>query len=315
LHHLGVNLPKLSDSLEVFLREHAGSYKGNAVFSQRTITLLDAAYKEVKRLHHREIGTTHLLIALSQDRGAFLKSIFEMHELDSKKIRDTFVEHLKGYSNKNEESGIQIKRGDPSASAAQIVPPVFYSDTVKRILKNAEFTAQALGDEQLRPAHLLYSSCVYPLDWWDKFAEAGIEPHAVSGKLARLMRREGMQQSEQLALSPEACAVFGRCYALTLLHGEKVVMPARFLQAVLESDDPLIPEVFAETPDALAKLLELVQTDTAVFPETLAEGSGINAQSLSARYEKLKEILLPEPDPDIGTVEPPKADDSPEAQA
>ncbi|MDQ3023912.1 MAG: ATP-dependent Clp protease ATP-binding subunit [bacterium] len=98
LHQLGINLPKLTYSLEAYLYEHAGSYKGNAVFSQRTISLLDTAYKEVKRLHHREIGTTHLLIALTQDRSAFLRTLFEEHGLDSKKVRDTFMTHLKGYS-------------------------------------------------------------------------------------------------------------------------------------------------------------------------------------------------------------------------
>jgi ATP-dependent Clp protease ATP-binding subunit ClpC len=104
LHQLGVNLPKLTYSLEAYLYEHAGSYKGNAVFSQRTIQLLDTAYKEVKRLHHREIGTTHLLIALAQDRSAFLKTLFEEHNLDAKKIRDTFLTHLKGYSQGQERA-------------------------------------------------------------------------------------------------------------------------------------------------------------------------------------------------------------------
>jgi ATP-dependent Clp protease ATP-binding subunit ClpC len=105
LHQLGVNLPKLTYSLEAYLYEHAGSYKGNAVFSQRTIALLDVAYKEVKRMHHREIGTTHLLIALTQERSAFLRNLFDEHGLDSKKVRDTFMTHLKGYSQGAEGSG------------------------------------------------------------------------------------------------------------------------------------------------------------------------------------------------------------------
>src|SRR5438477_4517204 len=104
LHQLGVNLPKLTYGLEAYLYEHAGDYKGNAVFSQRMIQLLDTAYKEVKRLHHREIGTTHLLIALSQDRSSFLRGLFEEHGLEAKKIRDTFLTHLKGYSQTSEGS-------------------------------------------------------------------------------------------------------------------------------------------------------------------------------------------------------------------
>jgi ATP-dependent Clp protease ATP-binding subunit ClpC len=73
---LEVNLPKLTYAVEAYLYEHAGNYTGNAVFSQRTIQLLDNAYKEVKRLHHREIGTTHLLIALAQDKSTFLRKDF-----------------------------------------------------------------------------------------------------------------------------------------------------------------------------------------------------------------------------------------------
>jgi ATP-dependent Clp protease ATP-binding subunit ClpC len=98
LHQLGVNLPKLTYSLEAHLYEHAGSFKGNPNFSARTLALLDSSYKEVKRLHHREIGTTHLLVALAQERSPFLRDLFAEHDLDAKKIRDTFMMHLKGYS-------------------------------------------------------------------------------------------------------------------------------------------------------------------------------------------------------------------------
>ncbi|MCC7477060.1 ATP-dependent Clp protease ATP-binding subunit [bacterium] len=111
LHQLGVNLPKLSYSLEAYLYEHAGSFKGNAVFSQRTISLLDLSYKEVKRLHHREIGTTHLLVALSQERSPFLRQLFEEHGLDARKIRESFLAHLKGYDQSRErgkESGNSV---------------------------------------------------------------------------------------------------------------------------------------------------------------------------------------------------------------
>ena len=105
LHKLGVNLPKLTYSLEAYLYEHVGSYKGQASFSARTLALLDLSFKEVKRLHHREIGTTHLLVALAQDRAPFLRQLFEEHGLDSKKLRDTFMTHLKGYSHGTEKQG------------------------------------------------------------------------------------------------------------------------------------------------------------------------------------------------------------------
>lgn len=98
LHQIGANLPKLTYSLEAYLYEHAGNYKGNALFSQRTIGLLDLAYREVKRLHHREIGTTHLLIALAQDRSTFMKDLFDQHGLDARRVRETFLAHLKGHN-------------------------------------------------------------------------------------------------------------------------------------------------------------------------------------------------------------------------
>lgn len=98
MHELNVNLPKLTYSLEAHLFEHSGDYKGSASFSTRTLALLDIAFKEVKRLHHREIGTAHLLVALSQEHSQFLHNLFEEHELDHKKIRSTFMKHLKGYS-------------------------------------------------------------------------------------------------------------------------------------------------------------------------------------------------------------------------
>ena len=77
LHQLSVNLPKLTYSLEAYLYEHTGSYKGQASFSARTLALLDNSFKEVKRLHHREIGTTHVLIALAQDRSSFMRQCFD----------------------------------------------------------------------------------------------------------------------------------------------------------------------------------------------------------------------------------------------
>ncbi|MBN2082661.1 ATP-dependent Clp protease ATP-binding subunit, partial [bacterium] len=75
---------------------------GQASFSKRTLVMLDISMKEVKRLHHREIGTTHLLIALAQERDSFLRNLFAEHDLDAKKIRDTFMTHLKGYSHGQE---------------------------------------------------------------------------------------------------------------------------------------------------------------------------------------------------------------------
>jgi len=104
LHQLNVNLPKLSYSLEAYLHEHAGSYKGGSTFSARTLNLLDVSYKEMKRLHHREIGTTHLLIALAQERTSFLHQLFDEHGLEPKRIRDAFMMQLGTYSRGQERA-------------------------------------------------------------------------------------------------------------------------------------------------------------------------------------------------------------------
>jgi ATP-dependent Clp protease ATP-binding subunit ClpA len=314
LHQLGVPLPKLTYSLEAYLYEHAGTYKGNAVFNQRTITLLDAAHKEVKRLHHKEIGTSHLLIALSQDRSVFLKSLFEEHGLNSKKIRDTYMVQLKQYE--EPEAGIEIKRGAQQSPADQIVPPVSYDDTVKLILKNAQFTAQALGYEQLTPAHLLYSSCLYAVEWWGRFAEVGVEPHVVSGKLARMMRRDNAQQAEKLSLAPAACDVFGLAYALTLRGGKSTVSTANFLQAVLKSDDEQIKAVFADSPKALTKLVELLSTNEpsdGAQPPAESAAPPDNPEGYRESYDRIRGLLGLEkqdraPNDSPGTDEPHAAD-------
>ncbi len=146
LHQLGVNLPKLTYSLEAYLYEHAGSYKGSASFSKRTIGLLDASMKEVKRLHHREIGTTHLLIALAQDRAPFLRQLFAEHNLDAKRIRDTFMTHLKGYSHGQER--------EPKESADTVVEK--YSRSLTQLARDDKLDP-VIGreDEISRLIHIL----------------------------------------------------------------------------------------------------------------------------------------------------------------
>jgi ATP-dependent Clp protease ATP-binding subunit ClpA len=96
LHQLGVNLPMLAHGLEAYIYEHQGSHKGQASFAKRTIDVFDASMKEVKRLHHSDIGTAHLLIALAQERSSFLQNLFAEHDLDASKIRNAFIIHLAG---------------------------------------------------------------------------------------------------------------------------------------------------------------------------------------------------------------------------
>jgi ATP-dependent Clp protease ATP-binding subunit ClpC len=98
LNRLNVNLPKLTYALEASLYERAGNFKGSPQFSARTLALLDTSFREVKRLGHREIGTTHLLIALAQERHPALRQVLEENRLDAKRIREAFTQHLHGFS-------------------------------------------------------------------------------------------------------------------------------------------------------------------------------------------------------------------------
>jgi hypothetical protein len=94
LQRLNVNLPKLTFSLEAELYSHAGNFKGNNAFSARALALLDSSFREVKKLNHKEIGTTHLLLALASERSPALRELFDEHRLDAKRIREAFVQHL-----------------------------------------------------------------------------------------------------------------------------------------------------------------------------------------------------------------------------
>jgi ATP-dependent Clp protease ATP-binding subunit ClpA len=94
LNHMNVNLPKLTYALEAALYERAGNFKGSPQFSARTLALLDTSFREVKRLGHREIGTSHLLIALAQERHPALRDILEEARLDAVRVREAFVKHL-----------------------------------------------------------------------------------------------------------------------------------------------------------------------------------------------------------------------------
>lgn len=92
---LQVNRPKLAYSLENYLYEHQGSFKDQPNFSRRTLALLEVANQEVKRLRHREIGTTHVLIALAMDTSDFMRDLFAESNMSEENIRETFLNFLR----------------------------------------------------------------------------------------------------------------------------------------------------------------------------------------------------------------------------
>ena len=113
LSHLQVNRPKLAYSLENYLYEHQGSFKGQPSFSRRTLGVLETANQEVKRLRHREIGTTHILIALAQEPSEFLQELFEENNLNADVLREAFLTYLRSAGSPRAE-----RRGERAPSIA-----------------------------------------------------------------------------------------------------------------------------------------------------------------------------------------------------
>lgn len=113
LQQLQVNIPKLQYTLENYLYERHGTYKGSPSFSRRTLDLLEAANREVKRLRHREIGTTHILIALAQDESEFIQSTFSENNLTEDIIREAFLSYLRdvgrGKEHRQRPQGVAFK--------------------------------------------------------------------------------------------------------------------------------------------------------------------------------------------------------------
>jgi ATP-dependent Clp protease ATP-binding subunit ClpC len=98
-----VNVSKMQYSLETFLYQSSTEPSPEPQFSIRTLNLLDYAYKEVTRFGHHEIGTTHVLIALTFDQNYFIKTLFKEFNLDAQVLRSAFQNYLKGFRRGREE--------------------------------------------------------------------------------------------------------------------------------------------------------------------------------------------------------------------
>lgn len=115
MSQLQVNRPKLAYSLENYLYEHQGNFKDQPSFSRRTLALLEAANQEVKRLRHREIGTTHVLIAMSMDTSDFMRDLFAESNMSEEIIRDTFLNFLRADTSR--PTGRRGERAAPSIAS------------------------------------------------------------------------------------------------------------------------------------------------------------------------------------------------------
>jgi ATP-dependent Clp protease ATP-binding subunit ClpA len=280
LHQLGVNLPKLTYSLEAYLYEHAGSYKGNAVFSQRMIQLLDASYREVKRLHHREIGTTHLLLGLAHDKSAFIKTVLEEHNFDAKKIRDAYLNKLKGYSRGQSAEEVQagilgsihhegVNYGGSFAGIS--VAPVSYSRAAAHIVTAAALSAISFDGEFVRPAHLFYAALSEPRAN-ALLLVAGIDIAGCVAALASQLRESREEEVERATLTWETCLILGHAYALALSERADRISVNALLYALLQAQDAEVEAALAARPEARNKLLELLLHPVADLPGTSGTG-------------------------------------------
>ena len=125
LTSLNVNIPQLQFKIENHLYKNSGNYKYKPEFSIRTIDLLENAFKEMRRFQHQEIGTTHILIAMAQDRSYFIQALFRDYRLDQQILRQTFSSYLEGYRRR---SGSRPQR---SASSSTSVLDKFARDLTK----------------------------------------------------------------------------------------------------------------------------------------------------------------------------------------
>ncbi|MCC7477059.1 hypothetical protein IT575_01255 [bacterium] len=191
LHTLDVNLPKLAYSLEAYLYEHSGDFKGSAVFSQRTIAMLELAYKEVKRLHHREIGTTHLLLALAQDHSPFLRQLAEEHQLDARRIREALLAHLKGYDQgRQPAAGLSQRPPQATAEAAQFSFGSLLDSESLSLLRYARQAAQQYRHRELLPLHAAFAMVLTArTDSSGFFRRAGVHQGRLMTDLAVLLSR------------------------------------------------------------------------------------------------------------------------------
>ncbi|GEM_PF-2097450 len=248
LHTLEVHLPKLTYSLEAHLYGHAASYKGTASFSRRTIELLSEAMKEIKRLHHREIGTTHLLIALAQDRAPFLRELMADHKLDAKRIRNAFITHLKGYSHTAWTGPVRIpeapwtppKPSPESGYSKMLSPPL------RDAMQQASSLTQALGHEYVQPEHLACALLQDPAAFTDTGIETGQWNRGAL--LVRLMQHLGEKATTPMARPPQPgrrlISILSAAYGSIIKLGTVEIAVGNVFAAMLEEQDSFVSRLF-----------------------------------------------------------------------
>jgi ATP-dependent Clp protease ATP-binding subunit ClpA len=308
LHQLSVNLPKLVYSIEAHLYEHKGSHKGSASFSARTLQLLDASFKEIKRLHHREIGTTHLLIALAQDRSPFLRTLFDEHSLDAKKIRDSFMGHLRGYAqgqvhSERSESALMKTLGQESHLHLAEQKPSY---PVTELLEEARRQARAWRHGHIEPAHLLAAlGHLYPDRLRELCRYPNVTPAALAHALLSPIKTETVLPERRLPLSPATIDML--CEALRCaLQGGRVriawqdIMPL-MLEHLSSEQRGTVDRLSQQGTEGLAQdpmSLLTVFDGAPPTPMSAEPGAGEQAAPVGGEVEGAPPDAPPGPEPD-----------------
>ena len=274
MHELSVNMPKITYSMEAYLYEHSGKYSGSASFSTRTLALLDLAFKEVRRHHHREIGTTHLLISLSQERGQFLRSLFAEHALDQKRIRDMFMTHLKGYSEESANGKEEPRRSTPPDKVSY---PVRLSDFVmsqhcQKVFARAAYICFNAGSSTLEPLHLFLAmlrrvdSSAYRI-----LQDLGYDNEGTILALEGLLQELPVEQVDNQGISDNCQLLLDRAQELQHQLRQRELLTAHILLEMIRDPSPdlqpLLGESKIEFREALKSFLHYLLDEQRMKPE------------------------------------------------
>jgi ATP-dependent Clp protease ATP-binding subunit ClpA len=282
LQRLNVNLAKLTYSLEAALYERAGDYKGTSNFSARSLALLDASFREVKKSKHREIGTAHLLIALAQEQHAVLRELFAEHVISADPLRRTFIEHLRGYhAERDAEEGTThapaVAGWPPGINETIAVGKIpvtpgrsFNAEAVSLLAGAAQlatvFRQPGIGPPELLGALLIGAS--KPLSSLAILLK--LDTVALLATLVAYWQQRALPADTapaQLALSPELASMLGRAFAQMLAEaGQRAHGPLYAISA-----DHLLLALLDEPSDPLRDWLEQQGQDNAAFNAALAK--------------------------------------------
>lgn len=232
LHQLQVNLPKLTYSLEAHLYENAGSFKGQPSFSARTLGLLDIAFREVKRLHHREIGTVHLLVALAQERNTFTRGLFADHNLNPKNVRDIFIDRLRSYTKGRE----QEQDSQPAYMQSEPTLPASSDTVVQAVITEAGRQARSWNHRSIEPVHLLAAIAhLYPDCEFMQSIMGSVKPAKLIYALLNSVEWTAAPARLQTPLSHSSIDVLAEALRVALHRGEMRIGWQDFTAVLMDS--------------------------------------------------------------------------------